>query len=60
MFADMLKAIDGKPSDFSSLKAVVTGGAICTPEIITDLRNKMPLIKVVVNKFVHFSKYVNT
>lgn len=49
MFSDMLKAIDGVEIDFSNLKAVITGGAICSPELVNDIRNRMPLSKVVVS-----------
>ncbi len=51
MFSDMLKAMDNgmPPLDLTKLKAAITGGAIASPELVRDLRNKFPFTKVVVS-----------
>lgn len=52
MFSDVMKIMDGMGGvDLSSLKGVITGGAICPEVLVKDLRKKLPLTQVIVRLF---------
>jgi len=41
MFADIVKASEVQNLDLSSLRSAITGGALCSPELVKDMKTKL-------------------
>lgn len=51
MFSDMVRETEKANFDLSSLRVASTGGAICSKQLVTDLKTKLPFKHVAVSLF---------